>query len=265
MALPSQSTQVSAAPGFTLHRVATLSIGLLTLILLYMMFFVYSPIPPVIVATALGALATLLGFRGVRWAPLLTAILGLLIFASLGMGGLINSGRAPTEYLPFALAIPLISGVTVGTGVGAFIQQRRGDAPSAPRWLATLLVALVALWVGAVGLAGIRTPAAASAINGVSPNSLASIPLVSMTDSHFGHTDFQAKVGELVVLRLVNEGQQVHLFEIAEFNLHVEVAPGQSGLAVFRPTEAGSYLIYCGPHYDKAKGTGMKATLNVSA
>lgn len=248
-----------------MHRVASLAAGLLTLILLYMMLFVYSPIPPVIVATVIGAVATILGLRGVRWAPLLIAIFSLLVFAALGIGALINLGRAPMGLLPFALAVPLVAFVAVGSAIGAFVQQRRGQEPGAPRWLAPLLIAIATFWAGAVGVSALRTATAASAINGVSPNALDSIPLVSMQDSHFSHTDFQAKVGELVVLRLQNEGQQVHLFEIAELNLHVEVAPGQTGLAIFRPTEAGTYLVYCGPHYDQAKGTGMKATLTVSA
>lgn len=248
-----------------MHRVASLSAGLLTLILLYMMLFVYSPIPPVIIATIIGAIATVLGLRGVRWAPLLIAIFSLLVFAALGIGALINIGRAPMGLVPFALGVPLVALTGLGSAVGAFVQQRRGHAPSAPRWLAPLLLAVATFWVGAVGIASIRTATAASAINGVSPNALSSIPLVSMQDSHFSHTDFQAKVGELVVLRVQNDGQQVHLFEIAELNLHVEVAPGQTGLAVFRPTAAGTYLVYCGPHYDQAKGTGMQATLTVSA
>jgi plastocyanin len=46
-------------------------------------------------------------------------------------------------------------------------------------------------------------------------------------------------------------------------NALVFMPPGKSSLALFTPTEPGTYTFYCQPHADKAAGTGMVGTLIV--
>ena len=41
------------------------------------------------------------------------------------------------------------------------------------------------------------------------------------------------------------------------------MSPGEASLTLFKPTQPGSYIFYCTPHYNKATGEGMKGTLIV--
>jgi hypothetical protein len=41
------------------------------------------------------------------------------------------------------------------------------------------------------------------------------------------------------------------------------IPPSGTGVAIFKPTQAGTYTFYCQPHYDKATGQGMHGTLVV--
>jgi plastocyanin len=65
------------------------------------------------------------------------------------------------------------------------------------------------------------------------------------------------------MLRLENTDPVTHSFDVDELNVHVVMPHGQTALAVFKPTEPGSYTFYCAPHYDKNTGQGMKGTLIV--
>jgi hypothetical protein len=60
-----------------------------------------------------------------------------------------------------------------------------------------------------------------------------------------------------------NTDTSIHHFDIDEFNVHVLMPPGKSNLALFTPTQPGTYTFYCQPHADKAARTGMIGTLIV--
>ncbi len=49
-----------------------------------------------------------------------------------------------------------------------------------------------------------------------------------------------------------------------EFNVHASMPAGKSNVAIFTPTQPGTYTFYCRPHADKAARTGMVGTLAVA-
>ena len=71
------------------------------------------------------------------------------------------------------------------------------------------------------------------------------------------------KAGETVALRLENGDSEGHSFDIDQFGVHAAISPGAASLALFKPTQPGTYTFYCAPHYDKATGQGMQGTLIV--
>ena len=54
-----------------------------------------------------------------------------------------------------------------------------------------------------------------------------------------------------------------HYLDIDEINVHTPMPSGKSGVAIFKPTRAGTFTFYCHPHADKAAGTGMVGRLIV--
>ncbi|HEU5086118.1 MAG TPA: cupredoxin domain-containing protein, partial [Roseiflexaceae bacterium] len=82
-------------------------------------------------------------------------------------------------------------------------------------------------------------------------------------DYQFDQATMTARVGETVALRLDNADSSAHSLDIDEFNVHVVMPAGKSSLALFTPSEPGTYTFYCRPHADKAAGTGMLGTLIV--
>jgi plastocyanin len=89
------------------------------------------------------------------------------------------------------------------------------------------------------------------------------MPVLKTENFAFAQTELKVKAGETVALRLENSDGETHFFDVDEFNIHAPVLPGEEGLALFKPTQAGTYTFYCAPHYDKATGEGMKGTLIV--
>jgi plastocyanin len=71
------------------------------------------------------------------------------------------------------------------------------------------------------------------------------------------------KAGETVALRLENADSEGHSFDIDELGVHALIPSGEASLALFKPTQPGSYTFYCTPHYSKETGQGMKGTLIV--
>ncbi len=71
------------------------------------------------------------------------------------------------------------------------------------------------------------------------------------------------KAGETVALRLENGDSEGHSFDIDQFSVHTPMPSGKTSLALFKPTQPGTYTFYCTPHYNKETGEGMKGTLIV--
>lgn len=71
-----------------------------------------------------------------------------------------------------------------------------------------------------------------------------------------------ASVGETVALWIDNTDGAAHSFDIDAFNVHLPLTPGMGSLALFKPTQAGTYTFYCRvPGHAEA---GMKGTLIVA-
>lgn len=196
---------------------------------------------------------------GFRWAPALALLPGLGLPAMLVPFLLTNLGS------PLFLAGLALSGcgaIAVVGGVAATAQNYL--RPAGERALPLWALAFTALVVGAVGGAEAlaRSPRPAPAASVSSPM-LAALPVLTGQNFEFAQTEIRVRAGEMVALRLENLDPEYHQFDIDEFEIHAPMPVGQTGLALFRPTEPGVYTFYCAPHYDKASGEGMKGTLIV--
>jgi hypothetical protein len=228
-------------------------------------------IDPGLTVLALGTLVVMSSvIAGWLWAPLLAAVwaatlggLWLTLVVSGNTGGVANSLVHPDDPLRFAftliaLALAL---VTFGAGVGATIQnyRSRGLTRRTPPWLAAALAALGGLCLGAIVATGIpRT----SHVAGVRPETLAALPGLATEQLRFDQPVVHARAGETIALRLDNRDAFMHSFDIDELDVHAPMPGDQSALALFRPTDARSYVFYCGVPGHRA--AGMVGTLIVS-
>lgn len=196
---------------------------------------------------------------GFRWAPALALLPGLALPAMLAPFLLTSRGS------PLFLTGLLLLGcgtIAVVGGVAATVQNYLRPAGSRP--LPLWALAFTALVLGAVGGAEAlaRSPQPAPAA-GVSAEMLATLPVLTGQNFEFSQTEIRVRAGETVALRLENSDPEYHQFDIDELDVHAPMPVGQTGLALFRPTEPGVYTFYCAPHYDQASGEGMKGTLVV--
>ena len=202
-----------------------------------------------------------------RWTPALGALLSGLLLVD-GYMFLTDLLTLPDSVATFALAATFFASAIVGlsAGIGATVQQYRALRrrpfvdPPAPQWTYPALLAMTALALG-----GILTTAMQprSTLPGLSPETLAALPALTSRDYQFDQPEIRAQVGETVALRLDNADTSMHYLDIDEFNVHAPMPAGKSNLAIFTPTQPGTYTFYCRPHADKAARTGMVGTLVV--
>lgn len=195
-----------------------------------------------------------------RWTPLLGTLFGTLVIAG-NSGPIIYDLTRPASFHPFAFMVVAvaISIVMIIAGVAATVQNYRRAAwdRRAPRGLAAMLVGVVMLCVGAITVAAIPQQAGAA----VSPEVLAELPAITTPAFQFDVPDLKIRVGETVALRLDNTHGLPHSFDIDELNVHVQMPVGGSSLALFKPTQPGTYTYYCAvPGHREA---GMVGTLVV--
>lgn len=215
--------------------------------------------PHIALAVAI-ALTIIAGFR---WAPWLAVVAMAVFFIEpllFARRDLTNAG----DLEAFAEIAILLAGLAVGivAGIATIIENRRAEpARGMPVWLRASALGAAAFALGAILTVAIQQP---QTVTGVSPEVLATLPTVTTKNLKYDQSEIQARVGETVALRLVNDDSTTHYFEIDELDVHAVIGPGKTSLAIFKPTQAGSYLIYCGPHSDKHHGTGMVARLIVS-
>jgi plastocyanin len=249
-------------PVSTLGKVSAASLAGSAVMLLYLMFGIIGVfIPPIAVFAVLGLIFAGVVMTGLRWAPLLSALFGIVLPVANAEGVAFELSRPDNPGFGPTVIILALCAVGVVAGVGSTIQNYRSSSDRrAPRWLAPALVGLTTFCVGVILMAG-SVKAGASA--GVSPETLASLPALVTKEFQFEQAEIRAKVGETVALRLENRDRAVHSFDIDELGVHAPIFVGEDSLALFRPTKAGTYTFYCAPHYNKATGEGMKGTLIV--
>jgi plastocyanin len=203
-----------------------------------------------------------------RWAPALGALLCMLQLVE-GFAFLGNRLTEPDSTVAFAFAAIFFAISIAGlvAGIGATVQHYRAPRsrpfvdPLAPAWIAPAVLALAALVLGGILTTAIQPR---GVLPGFSPEALAALPALRAKDYQFDQTKITAKVGETVALRLENADTSAHYLDIDELNVHAIIPAGKSNVALFQPTQPGTYTFYCHPHADKDAGTGMVGTLVVA-
>ncbi|HJZ46718.1 MAG TPA: cupredoxin domain-containing protein [Roseiflexaceae bacterium] len=202
-----------------------------------------------------------------RWAPAIGALLCAfyLVEAYLFVTGELTE---PNNAGSFASAAIFVATSVVGlvAGIGAVVQNYRAPRsrpfvhPPAPTWTYPSLLAVTALVLGGILTTAIQPR---GLLPGFSPEALAALPALKAKDYLFDQSQISAKVGETVVLRLENADTSTHYLDIDELDVHATIPAGKSNIALFKPTQPGTYTFYCHPHADKAAGAGMVGTLIV--
>jgi uncharacterized cupredoxin-like copper-binding protein len=204
-----------------------------------------------------------------RWAPLLGALYWVLLTV-INRRVIPYDITHPEAYNTFAFTAIMLGMTVVGAvaGVAATVQNYRGPAAegddgrrAVPGWFKTMVWTLAGICLGALLVGAIPRTSAASSSAGVSPETLAGLPALGMEQFKFDQQELRVKAGELVALRLDNGDEREHSFDIDELGVHVPIAIGQSGVALFTPEKPGSYTFYCAiPGH---RGAGMAGTLIV--
>jgi plastocyanin len=202
-----------------------------------------------------------------RWVPALGALLCALqlIEGYIFLGNMLTD---PDSAATFAFAALFFAITIVGlvAGVGATVQNYRAPRsrpfvdPLAPRWIYPALRALAALVLGGILTTAIQPHGVSTSF---SPELMAALPALQAKDYLFDQSIIRAKVGETVALRLDNADGSTHYLDIDELNVHTTIPAGKSNVALFKPTQPGTYTFYCHPHADKAARSGMVGTLIV--
>jgi plastocyanin len=206
----------------------------------------------------------------VAWRKRWTPAVGAFVSFALVLEGYIFIGETliqPPTAADFAFTAVFFGSALVGliAGVGATVQHYRVSHrpfvdPRWPTWTFPALLAFVGLVLGAIITTSVQTR---GVLPGVSPETLAALPALTTKDYVFAQPEIRAKVGETVVLRLENADTSTHYLDIDEFNVHALMAAGKSNIAIFKPTQPGTYTFYCHPHANKDAGTGMVGKLIV--
>jgi len=202
-----------------------------------------------------------------RWVPALGALLGAL---QLIEGGIFLTSMLtqPDSAASFAFAVLFFAISVAGlvAGVGATVQNYRAPRsrpfvdPPAPGWTYPALRGLTALLLGGILTTAIQPHGVSSSF---SPELMAALPALKAKDYQFNQSIITAKVGETVALRLDNADESTHYLDIDELNVHTIIPAGKSNVALFKPTQPGTYIFYCHPHADKDARAGMVGTLVV--
>ncbi len=219
-------------------------------------------IPPLAIILALTLVVAGVCATRWRWAPHL-AVLWCVLSVVPGLEPYIDNLTHPSEtgtFIATLLGLGLLL-VTVVAGVVAMIYgDRQVVEGRAPGWLRGFLIGLAMFMLGASLVAAIPQDATTA---GVSPEALATLQALTTRDYRFDQSEMRAKVGETVTLRLDNADTSMHYLDIDEFNVHTPMPAGKSSVAIFTPTQPGTFTFYCHPHADKATGTGMVGKLIV--
>ena len=215
-------------------------------------------LPLLIVAVALLVVAGFVA-TGIRWTPLLGALAGLgtMIGGVFTQQYFVYHLTHPAEVGPFLLSLLICAFaiVAVGAGIGATVQNYRGTARHAPRWLPMPLAALSGFILGAllVALLVQATPAASSttSVNGV--------PAVHMGVGNFSQSSVTVPKGSKLLL--IDDGSFPHILSNGTWENNTPHPATEASAPSVRNVEvngnsveigpfntAGTFHIYCTIH-----------------
>jgi heme/copper-type cytochrome/quinol oxidase subunit 2 len=231
-----------------LAMLGKLTVAALIYVGLYLVYLQLGPIgmliPPLAIFAVVSLIFAAVVAVGWRWAPALGAL--WCVFLLIGNGDQLGYELThPSAIGTFALTVSMCAALVVGTtaGISATIQNYRATERRTPALLPLALIALAALCVGAVLSAAATQP---NATAGVSAEALSALPAFMAANNAFVQQEIRAHVGETVALRLENSDNEAHSFDIDELNIHAPMPVGQPALALFKPTQPGTYTFYCG-------------------
>jgi nitrite reductase (NO-forming) len=153
----------------------------------------------------------------------------------------------------------LVCGVIAG--ITATLQNDYHSVGARPRpaWLSYGLTALIALAIGAIASAAIPRSEAAA---GIDAKLLDGLPALAAQGLMFDQTELHAKAGGIVAVRLDNFDSVDHQFDIDVLDVHALMPAGKRGIALFTPSQPGTYTFYCSVPGHLA--AGMAGTLIVA-
>lgn len=115
-----------------------------------------------LVVAAVLLLGTVLVATGIRWTPLLGTLLGAgLLIVFFNVPYVPYHLANPREEFGFFVVIVLIMAcliVALGSGIGAAVQNYRGQGRQAPRWLTSALSGVLGVALGAILIAAVAQP-----------------------------------------------------------------------------------------------------------
>jgi heme/copper-type cytochrome/quinol oxidase subunit 2 len=261
MAPTSRLQPLSALSKWTVATLATVVVMLIWLQLVDEFVRQYWFFALVLGTPALVATVLIVATRW-RWAPLLGVLYWVLLIAS-ALRRIPYDITHPEHFDTFAFTVVVNAVGVLGivAGVGATVQNYRAPTPAetdngrrrVPKWFPAVLCSLAGLCLGALLIGALPR---ADDTSGVSPAALAALPALRVGGPQldgvvggfqFDPPELRVKVGEMVALRLENRHDDLgHSFNIDEFDVHVSIPPGKTGLALFRASTPGSYTFYCG-------------------
>jgi plastocyanin len=233
------------------HLGALIGLALAFVYLQAILVGTFLPVPTVL-ATITVVLAGIAA-TGWRWAALLGTVWLILVDAtSASVIGYHLARPENTHDFAFYVVVLGFSVAGVVSGIAALLQHGRGQLVPTPRWLPMFLVAVAMLCLGAVAVEVIPRRSAAN----ISSTVLAELPAVRTANFAFDRTEIRTKVGETVALRLENADSATHAFAIDALDVDVPMPNGETALALFRPTDPGTYTFHCSvPHHEQMRGT----------
>ena len=254
-----QPTARTRTPLSALTKLTMAALIGVALALAYLQLVVISHFRPdltvfaVVMAIVAGICAT-----GWRWAPLLGALLSILVVVG-NLKGVVHDITHPESFHLFAFIVVALALAVVGmiAGISAGVQNYRSRERNAPRIMAPALATLAALCLGAILSAAIPRQSGV----GISTEALASLPAITTPAFRFDQKEIRVKAGAVVAFRLDNLHNAPHSFDIDELNVHASMPVGQSAVALFTPTKPGTYTFYCSLPGHRA--AGMQGSLIV--
>ncbi|HXR66900.1 MAG TPA: plastocyanin/azurin family copper-binding protein [Ktedonobacteraceae bacterium] len=264
MSTPSIKTQrFTRMPVAVLGKVSAVS--LLVMAVLCGVIATFSQVLLVIAGVLL--LSAVLIMLGLRWAPALGSVISAFVLYTF----LVQTAY-PVYHLAHpkdSLSNPLASFVmfivialiiwcallALGAGISATLQNYRGSARQRPRWFTAALTGMVGLLIGAILIAAMAQPAAASAASATTNG----VPTVHMGMSTFDQTSITIAKGSKLLL--VDDNSIPHVLANGSWVNGQPQTENQAGepllnnvtvngnsLAIGPFTIAGTYHIYCRIH-----------------